>query len=306
MFDPDQYQLLDFGDGRKLERFGDAVLDRTSPAAADASVIHSELWSNATARFELVKGSKGEWVGDVSRLSADDADRHGEPCVVNHGGSRLIVGVNGAGNVGLFPEQAGNWDWIVEQVSLCQQALPARAPRVLNLFAYTGGATLAAASAGAEVAHIDSSGPTVQWAKRNAATSGMDDLPIRWLVDDAMKFAAREIKRGNFYDGVIADPPTYGHGPKGKAFKFQQHVDDLMQLCGRLVSGYEPGHRFMLFSCHAPGFGRDEAQDVLGEVVPNTPHGQLNSGPLLLESSDGRNLAAGVFARWSASFGREA
>ena len=140
-----------------------------------------------------------------------------------------------SGNVGLFPEQAGNWDWIANQVSQCHSSLPSGRPRVLNLFAYTGGASLAAAIAGAEVTHVDSSGPTVAWAKRNAEASGLADLPIRWLVEDAMKFMERECRRGNYYDGVIADPPTYGHGPNGQPFKFKQHLGSLLELCGELL-----------------------------------------------------------------------
>lgn len=149
------------------------------------------------------------------------------------------------------------------------------------------------------MAHIDSSAPTVAWARRNADASQLTDRPVRWLVDDAIKFAAREVKRGNFYDGLIVDPPTYGHGPKGNVFKFEQHVDHLMELCGALVSGNGAGHRFLLFSCHAPGFGGTEAKSVVSKVAPDRDRSQLTGAPLVLESVDGRYLEAGVHARWS-------
>ena len=292
MFAADQYELLDFGGGRKLERFGAVVLDRPSPAAEGLEVADRALWERASVRFDLAAGGKGKW--DQADLP-DSPD--GDPWSVRHGDSRLVMGLNASGNVGLFPEQAGNWDWIAEQVEQCASGLGSRRPRVLNLFAYTGGASLAAAAAGAEVAHVDSSGPTVAWAKKNAEVSGLADLPIRWLVEDAVKFTAREGRRGNHYDGIIADPPTYGHGPKGKAFKFGQHVDELMELCSELLRG--EGNQFLLFSCHAPGFDEGDAKAVVSRVLPATAGTRLTARPLVLQTQDGRELSAGVSARWS-------
>ena len=303
MFTPDQYELIDFGRGRKLERFGSEILDRPSPASEGVEVADPTSWANASARFDLARGGKGQW--DNSELAASYDD---EPWSVGHGDSRLIVSLNASGNVGLFPEQAGNWDWIGEQVKQCANGLASRRPRVLNLFAYTGGASLAAASAGAEVAHVDSSGPTVTSAKKNAELSGMADLPIRWLVEDAIKFVARETRRGNHYDGVIADPPTYGHGPKGKAFKFEQHVGELLKLCGELLGAERPGEdgessKFLLFSCHAPGFDENDAVSAVSHVVPNVENARLTGRPLVLQSRDGRKLSAGVSARWTTTIG---
>lgn len=297
MFAPDQYRLLDFGAGRKLERFGPEVLDRPSPAAERTAVADPKLWGSATARFDLADGGNGRWEDSGLQPSLDDAD----PWSVAHGDARLVMQLNTAGNVGVFPEQASNWDWIGEQVRQCKNALDGRAPRVLNLFAYTGGATLAAAAAGAEVTHVDSSGPTVAWAKRNAEVSNLSDLPVRWLVDDAIKFTARERRRENFYDGIILDPPTYGKGPKGQPFKFRQHVGELMEHVGELLGGSEAGHRFLLFSCHAPGFGTKDATSAIASVLWGPGAGRLTSRPLVLESADGRELAAGVSARWSSS-----
>ena len=297
MFDPEQYQLLDFGAGRKLERFGQEILDRPSPAAEGAAVADPAAWRYATARFDLVSGGTGEW--DDAALSLPDGEQ--ESWSVRHADSRLVMQLNTAGNVGLFPEQASNWDWIAEQVELSRQDVTTRAPRVLNLFAYTGGASLAAAAAGAEVTHVDASGPTVSAAKRNAEVSGLADAPIRWLIDDAIKFVARECRRAKRYDGVILDPPTYGKGPKGKPFKFAQHLTELMEHCGELLEDDADRNRFLLFSCHAPGFGIDDARVTVESVLPRGSSEGVVSRPLSLESTDGRTLKAGVSAHWSST-----
>lgn len=295
VFEPDQYELLDFGAGRKLERFGAEILDRPSPAADGTAVAHPDMWGSASARYEQTLGSKGEWSQPDLASLADESN----PWSVRHGGSRLLMQLSASGNVGLFPEQAGNWDWISDQVRRFNNSLPDRPPKILNLFAYTGGASLAAAAAGAEVTHVDSSGPTVAWAKRNAAVSRLADLPIRWLVEDAIKFVSRECRRGNRYDGIIADPPTYGHGPKGRAFKFVQHVDELIELCAELLEGETSGNRFFLFSCHAPGFGPDDASATVATALPASDGSRMTTRPLFLEVGDGRRLAAGVSTRWT-------
>ena len=294
MFEPEHYELLDFGAGRKLERFGSELLDRPSPAADGVAMAEPGLWGSASARYHQEKGGKGQW--SESALSSADSDGSWS---VSHGQSQLLIQLGPSGNVGLFPEQADNWDWISRQVAQSRTHMEDDRPRVLNLFGYTGGASLAAAAAGAAVTQVDSSAPAVAWAKRNADASGLSDLRVRWLVEDAMKFVRRERRRGNFYHGIIADPPTYGHGPKGQAFKFNQHLPELMELCGELVDHDESGGRFLLFSCHAPGFSADDAVATLASVIPGSVDGQLESGDLELKTRKGRTLAAGVSARWS-------
>lgn len=287
MFTADQYQLLDFGAGRKLERFGDMIVDRPSPAAHDDIVGDPARWTEATARYGLLRGGGGEWLGDTPEWSI----RHDDVVLtMRHGAS---------GNVGVFPEQANNWDWVSHRVGQASEKRAGSAPRVLNLFAYTGGATLAAATAGAEVTHVDASAPTVAWAKQNAAASDLDGLPIRWIVDDAIAFVAREARRGSVYDGIIADPPTYGHGPKGKAFKFNRDLGALIEGCARIldVAGSTP--RFLLFSCHAPGFDVDDATSTIAAVLPDG--GEVTGADLCLEAADGRTLPAGVCARWTSA-----
>lgn len=294
MFATDQYQLLDFGEGRKLERFGVEVLDRPSPAAVGHSISDPDLWGSATARFDVERGGKGQW--DDSTLASDT---EGGFWPVRHGESHLLLKLSASGNVGLFPEHASTWGWIASQIRSGIDARPADPPRVLNLFAYTGGASLAAAIAGAHVTHVDSSGPTVAWAKRNAEASKVADLPVRWLVEDAMKFVTREVRRGNHYDGIIADPPTYGHGPKGKPFKFGQHLDELIELCGQLVNRERSPGQFLLFSCHAPGFETADAVSTVASVLPDSEAGRVTGQPLTLECGDGRILEAGISAQWS-------
>lgn len=296
MFAPNEYQLLDFGNGRKLERVGAEVLDRPSPAAVGHELATPELWRDATVRFDAQRGGKGEW----ARLRASSAPDDGS-WSVRHGASRLLLKLSSSGNIGLFPEHASTWGWIGDNVRRCAEEQPTERPRVLNLFAYTGGASLAAALAGAHVTHVDSAGPTVAWAKRNAEASGAAELPVRWLVEDAMKFVAREVRRGNHYDGIIADPPTYGHGPKGKPFKFRQHLDELMDLCGQMVNPERSPGQFLLFSCHAPGFEIDDAVATVQHVLPDSEADLVTGLPLGIECVDGRTLEAGVAARWLSS-----
>ncbi len=291
MFETEEYELLDAGHGRKLERFGREILDRPSPAAEGMTPTDPASWRRATVRFESERGGQGEWERRTS-AGSDEGEWS-----VRHGAVRLGLQLRPSANIGIFPEQAENWNWITDRVERMVDGGIGHAPRVLNLFAYTGGATLAAAAAGAEVTHVDSSGPTVAWAKRNAAASSLDDRPIRWLVEDAVRFVAREVRRGNHYDGVIADPPTYGHGPKGRPFKFARHLDELLEGCGALLDEKLAGPGFLVFSCHAPGFGQREAERAVRAVVPAA--GGVEAVPLDLRTTGGRRLAAGVCARWA-------
>jgi 23S rRNA (cytosine1962-C5)-methyltransferase len=187
----------------------------------------------------------------------------------------------------VFPEQAPLWDWIAAQVESAARPL-----RVLNLFAYTGGSTLAAAAAGAEVVHVDSAANTVAWARQNAAASSLDGAPIRWIVDDAAKFVAREIKRGRRYDAIILDPPTYGHGPKGQAWKFEQDLPPLMENCGMLLSDEAA---FFLLTHHTP----QARIDYLAAVrrIANASDFIAEQGEMRLAAQDGRILQSGAYLR---------
>jgi 23S rRNA (cytosine1962-C5)-methyltransferase len=198
------------------------------------------------------------------------------------------------GHVGVFPEQHENWNWIARHVNRIHAAL-GRTVRVLNLFAYTGGSTLAAAAAGAEVVHIDAARKMVDRARQNAELSGLGDRPIRWIVEDAAKFCQRELKRGKQYDGVIVDPPSYGHGPKGEPWKLDQHLLPLLRTCGELTTEHRG---FVLATCHTSGIGPAELAAYLAEGIFGSCSQPPWSGELFLKTATGRRLPSGVFARW--------
>jgi 23S rRNA (cytosine1962-C5)-methyltransferase len=286
------YELLDFGDGRKLERFGAAMLNRPCPAAEGIEKSRPELWEAITARF------RGPRTGDGSWTPVPKTWMPAEWCFALEGDApfRLQLEALPSGQVGVFPEQRENWGWIARQVAKPQTAL-GRALRVLNLFAYTGGSTLAAAAAGAEVVHIDAVQTIVDRARENAACSGLAERPVRWIAEDAMKFCRRELKRGKQYDAVILDPPSYGHGPKGEPWKIDTDLLPLLSLCGELTSEHRA---FVLVSCHSPGIGPAELAAYLAEGIFGHCGEAPATGKLTLTTSDGRSLPAGVYARWPA------
>jgi 23S rRNA (cytosine1962-C5)-methyltransferase len=287
------YELLDFGDGRKLERFGGMVLNRPSPAAEGVEKSRPELWEAVTARFRGPRTGDGSWTPQPKTWMP------AEWCLPSQDGDapfRLKLEALPSGQVGVFPEQRENWAWIARQVAKTQTAV-GRAPRVLNLFAYTGGSTLAAAAAGAEVVHIDAVQTIVDRAKENAAFSGLEEKPVRWIAEDAAKFCRRELKRGNQYDGVILDPPSYGHGPKGEPWKIETDLLPLLSMCGELTA---ENRAFVLVSCHSPGIGPAELSAYLSDGIFGNCSQPPDAGELALQTSDGRKLPAGVFARWPA------
>lgn len=281
MFAPDQYELLDFGDGRKLERVGGWVVDRPCPAADGARRQDASQWAGADGQFRRSDKDAGKWKWRGSP-PADWAVQHGE--------FALQLKPTDFGHLGVFPEQAENWDWISQKVERAGRPL-----KVLNLFAYTGGSTLAAAAAGAEVTHVDAAKNVVQWARRSAEHSGLAEHPIRWIAEDAAKFVRRELQRENFYDAVILDPPSYGHGPKGEVWKLSQHLVPLLTDCAELVKR-RPA--FFLLTCHSPGFGPAELEAMLSDTLFGACGQGVESKPLSLRTISGRNLPAGFAARW--------
>src|SRR4051794_28486912 len=288
------YELVDFGDGRRLERFAGVLLNRPCPAAEGVAKSRPEFWAGATARFRGPRTGDGSWTPNPKQWAPVEWHfvHEGEAAF------RLQLEVLPSGQVGVFPEQRANWDWIGRQVIRAKpQAAGGRVLRVLNLFAYTGGSTLAAAAAGAEVVHIDSAHSSVDRARQNALLSGFGDRPIRWIPEDAMKFCQREVKRGNRYDAVILDPPSYGHGPKGEPWKIGEHLLPLLELCGQLTA---ENRAFVLVTCHSPGIGPAELSAYLSDGIFGHCGQPPKSGELFLETSDGRRLPSGVFARWPA------
>lgn len=298
--DETSYALLDFGDGRKLERFGTVTLNRPCPAADGVEKSRPELWDAITARFRGPRTGDGSWTPQPKTWTP------AEWCFEHAGAEgdakfRLKLEALPSGQVGVFPEQRENWEWMSRQVTK-SQAMLGRAPKVLNLFAYTGGSTLAAAAAGAEVVHIDAVQTIVDRARENAALSGLTERPIRWIAEDAMKFCRRELKRGNGYDAVILDPPSYGHGPKGEPWKIDTDLLPLLKLCGELTA---ENRALVLVSCHSPGIGPAELSAYLAEGIFGHCGEPPAAGELALSTSDGRNLPAGVYARWPAQLPRQ-
>jgi 23S rRNA (cytosine1962-C5)-methyltransferase len=291
-FDWPDYELLDFGAGRKLERFGPWVLDRPCAAASDSRPQHHDAWRGATARYDGDRAADGAWSPTIdawpSRKATTGVPLGGEQSF------QLQVELLPSGQVGVFPEQWPLWRWLAER---CGGATSGQSPRrrVLNLFAYTGGSTLACAAAGAEVVHVDAARSVVERARANAGASGLAEHPIRWIVEDALKFCRREAKRGNHYDAVILDPPTYGHGPKGEEWLFKRDLLPLLELCGALV---EHRPKFVLLTCHTPGIGPAELAAYLADGIFGHCGQPPRTGELTLETADGRRLPSGMFARW--------
>lgn len=276
------FELIDFGGGARLERFGDRLVDRPHPAAL-GSRRDPGRWLDADLRFDRDRG----WTG-----RAVDAG----PWPIELDGVTLELRPTEAGQVGLFPEHVAIVPWLRARVGEHVVAAPAdggAAPTVLNLFAYTGLATLVLAAAGGSVTHVDSSRPTVAWARRNAEQSNLADRPIRWIVDDALAFVRREARRDHRYAGVILDPPTYGHGPAGRSWRLP---DDLGGLLEATTTVLEP-NGFILLTAHTPGFDGERLAEEAARALSRRP-GTIGRGPLTLATSDGRRLELGAFARW--------
>jgi len=281
VFSSDQYELIDFGEGRKLERFGPYVLDRPCAAAETDRPSKPASWRGSTSRYERAGDNSGVW---------SPKDGLPKSWTICYGQAQFQLRPTPFGQVGVFPEQSENWDWIALQVKRANRPL-----KVLNLFAYTGGSTLAAARAGAEVVHIDAARNAVARARQNAKLSGLAGSPIRWIVEDAVKFVRRELRRGNRYDAVILDPPTYGHGPKGEAWKIERHLLPLLTLCGQLA---QDRFAFLLLTCHTPSLGPAELEAYLADAVFGHCQSGVVARRLHIRSADGRLLPSGVVARW--------
>lgn len=288
------YRLLDFGKGRKLEKFGGILLDRPSPPAELFTTREPfSIWEKADGMFRRSEGLKGNW-----RWKTSTAPQSWQ-LETSH--FSLILKPTEVGHLGVFPEQEPNWEWIYDRTKFYLARRSAF--RVLNLFAYTGGSTLAAAaamreagktSANAEifsVSHVDSAKNIVQWARENAEISDLADAPVRWIGEDALKFTRRELKRGKKYDAVILDPPSYGHGTKGEVWKLDQNLPELLDLCADLIAD---SPAFVLLTAHSPGLDERGLARLLREHFPPA---RCDFYPMELKTATGRVLPSGAAAR---------
>lgn len=281
-----EYALLDSGNGAKLERWGGVLLDRPDPQAL-WSPAAPELWKDADAAYSRSRNGGGSW-----RFSRSLPDSW----VIGYRDLRFIVKPTGFKHTGLFPEQAVNWDWITEQIKV--RVAAGAPPRVLNLFAYTGGATVAAAAAGAAVTHVDSAKGMVRWAGENIQASGLQDRSVRYIVDDVFKFVSREIRRGSVYDGIIMDPPSYGRGANGEKWLLEEHLLRLLQDCAALFSS-KPA--FMIVNTYTTGLSPLVLQNLLQEVCLSRFGGGSDCRELVIPEAQGRLLPCGVTGRWYAA-----
>ena len=262
----DDYELLDSGDGRKLERFGKYVLARPCSQAMWRPCRSAAEWAKADASFDREDGNN--WHGRANLP---------KEWQIETAGIRFKLGGTDFGHLGIFPEQRAQWRWIRERVGASTAVDGNRRPSVLNLFAYSGGSTMAAALGGAEVCHLDASKGMVEWARENARLNGLAEHPIRWIVDDAHKFMKREIRRGRKYDAIILDPPTFGRGAGGEMYKIERDLKETLSLVRDLLSE-KP--LFVLFSSHTPGLSQIVAENILSQLFPSA---RLESGEMLLE-----------------------
>lgn len=275
------YELIDVGNFEKLERFGQYITIRPEPQALwDRALSNAEWEKKAHIKFISRSSSSGEWkklkqMPDQWRISYSIKD-----------GSAIFfrLGLTSFKHVGIFPEQAPNWDYIYESVKM----LGPNRPKVLNLFAYTGGASLAAKAAGADVTHVDSIKQVVSWSKENMDLSNLTD--IRWVVEDALKFVKREEKRGNKYNGIILDPPAFGHGPNGEKWKLEDNINEMMK---GVLSLLDEKH-FLILNAYSLGFSSLIIENLLKEKAGK----HLNTGELYLKATTGNKLPLGVFGRF--------
>ena len=278
------YELLDAGGGEKLERWGDVVLRRPDPLAI-WPLRETAVWKNADARYHRSSSGGGHWEF-MKPLE--------ERWVVSYDRLSFYVKPTGFKHTGLFPEQAVNWRWMIDKIRNAQNPV-----KVLNLFAYTGGATLACAFAGAEVCHVDASKGVVQWAKQNLHLSGLGSRPVRFITDDVFKFVQREIRRGHTYDAIVMDPPSYGRGPNGEMWKLETHLYPFVESCLAILTKRP---LFFLINSYTTGISPTVLHNVLQLTLGKSFGGRITCGEIGLPiTASGLVMPAGILARWEAT-----
>ena len=276
------YEILDMANGEKLERWNNIYLVRPDPQIIWNDKQYPEKWKQANARYNRSSTGGGHW---------DYKKRLPDSWQIKYKNLTFNIKPMGFKHTGLFPEQAVNWDWMMDKIKKANRDI-----KVLNLFAYTGGATVACAAAGASVCHVDSSKGMVTWAKENIAASGLAERPVRYIVDDVVKFVNREIRRGNKYDAIIMDPPSYGRGANGEVWQFEDNIYDLVDLCTKVLSD-KP--LFFLINSYTTGISNKVLENILNLTVSKNYKGKVSSGEVGLQMENSNLvLPCGIFGRW--------
>ncbi len=276
------YEILDMADGRKLERWGNYVLDRPDPQIVWKEKNYPKLWKSANAKYFRSNKGGGHWenLKDIK-----------ESWQVKYKNLTFNIKQMGFKHTGLFPEQAVNWDFMIDKIKNANRKI-----KVLNLFAYTGGATVACAYAGADVVHVDSSKGMVTWAKENITSSNLTDRYVRFIVDDVIKFVKREIRRGNKYDAIIMDPPSYGRGANGEVWNIEDNLYDLVKLCEEVLSD---NPLFFLINSYTTGMSSKVLENILSLTVNKKRKGKISSGEVGLPMTGSMLvLPCGIYGLW--------
>ena len=278
----EDYEILDMANEEKLERWKNIVLIRPDPQIIWNNPSFPEKWKKANATYKRSNSGGGHW---------EYHQKLPESWQIKYKNLTFNIKPMGFKHTGLFPEQAVNWDWMIEKIQKANRQI-----KVLNLFAYTGGATVACSYAGAQVCHVDSSKGMTTWAKENIASSGLEDRPVRYIVDDVVKFVNREIRRGNKYDAIIMDPPSYGRGTNGEVWKFEENIAPLVELCTKVLSD-KP--LFFLINSYTTGISSMVLQNILGLTVGKSYNGKLSCGEVGLPMMNSNLiLPCGIYGRW--------
>lgn len=278
------YELIDCGDFEKLERFGNLILSRPEPQAVWKKTLSDQEWRKQThIRFKGRSATSGEWIKNAAHIP----DRWNIEYTNNDVTINLRLGLTSFKHVGVFPEQAVNWDYISSSI----KKMKTPSPKVLNLFAYTGAASLIAKAAGADTTHVDSIKQVVNWANENQELSKLKD--VRWVVEDALKFVKRELKRGKKYNGIILDPPAFGHGPNGEKWKLEDHIQEMMQDVVQLLDEQE---HFLILNTYSLGFSSVIVENLIKTSFPQVKN--LETGELYLQATSGIKLPLGVFGKF--------
>ena len=279
------YECLDAGNGEKLERWGNVILRRPDPQAM-WKVNYTDTWKNPDGFYHRSNKGGGYW---------DFKKKLDEYWTIQYRDLTFKVSPTNFKHTGLFPEQATNWDFIIDKIKNSGRKI-----KVLNLFAYTGGATMAASYAGADVVHVDASKGMTEWAKENMRLSHLENNVIRFIVDDCLKFVEREARRGNTYDAIIMDPPSYGRGPNGETWKFEENLYNLIEACTKILSD-KP--LFFLINSYTTGISNIVLDNILKEtLLPLYPNGKIESGEVGLPiTRDNLVLPCGIYGRWESN-----